>query len=159
MSSLIQTLLEIQQREGWLSDEALRALSAELDVPLHRLEGLTTFYTHFRRSPPRGARLEICRDLSCELAGGREICERLKSQSTSEQEVEIVEVSCLGRCDQAPAASIRGETLNTRDLRNVNDALAQASSAEELPPRLWESMQLYSTPAESYGTLREHARS
>ena len=97
VASLIQTLLRIQQRDGWLSDEALRSLSTELDVPLHRLEGLTTFYTHFRRTPPRGARLEICRDLSCELAGGREICERLKSQAASEQEVEIVEVSCSSR--------------------------------------------------------------
>ena len=154
VSSLIQNLLEIQKRDGWLSDEALRSLSAELGVPLHRLEGLTTFYTHFRRSPPRGARLEICRDLSCELAGGREICERLKSQASSEQEVEIVEVSCLGRCDQAPAASIDGKTVNTRDLKNANDARTQASSAEELPPRLWESMQLYPTSAQRYGTLR-----
>ena len=154
MASLIQTLLEIQKRDGWLSDEALRALSTELDVPLYRLEGLTTFYTHFRREPPNGTRLEICRDLSCELAGGREACEQLKSRITPKEEIEIVEVSCLGRCDRAPAASIQGETISTRGMKDAAGIFSQISSAEKSTPRNWESMQLYSTSAESYGTLR-----
>ena len=156
MGLLIQKLLETQHRDGWLSDEALKALSVELGVPLHRLEGLTTFYTHFRREPPKSVKLEVCRDLSCQLAGGAEACERLKAGSASQDDIEIVEVSCLGRCDLAPAASLDERplcTLNleTHDLRNSSE---ESGKADEKAPKRFPSMEIYASKKERYDTLR-----
>ena len=48
---------------------SLEALAARLRLPLHRLESVSTFYTHFKREEPRGVEIEVCRDLSCQLAG------------------------------------------------------------------------------------------
>ena len=156
MGSLIQKLLKTQHQEGWLSDEALKALSVDLGIPLHRLEGLTTFYTHFRREPPKAVKLEICRDLSCKLAGGAEICERLKTESASEEQVEIVEVSCLGRCDLAPAAALDEQPVCTRTLQagELEQVSARTRSEEREEPKRFPSMEIYSSADERYGTLR-----
>ena len=49
---LIRELTRLQTAQGWLSDDMLRDLSKSRRVPLYRLEGLVSFYPHFRRSPP-----------------------------------------------------------------------------------------------------------
>jgi hypothetical protein len=45
--SLIQVLLEIQQENGWISEEALQKVSQKLDVPLSRIEHIVTFHDTF----------------------------------------------------------------------------------------------------------------
>ena len=100
--------MRIQEREGWLSEPALRDLAERLGVPLHRLESVSTFYTHFRRTPPRGAELAVCRDVACSLAGGALARARLCHALTGRDDVEVREVSCLGRCEYAPAALVNG---------------------------------------------------
>ncbi|MEE3326966.1 MAG: NAD(P)H-dependent oxidoreductase subunit E [Myxococcota bacterium] len=157
MGSLIQKLLETQHRDGWLSDEALKGLSVDLGIPLYRLEGLTTFYTHFRREPPKSVRLEVCRDLSCRLAGGREAYKRLQDESASHEDIEIVEVSCLGRCDLAPAASLGEQPVCTRNLRadHLERTLQDARTADVTAPKNFPSMDIYATREDRYGTLRQ----
>jgi NADH:ubiquinone oxidoreductase subunit E len=66
---LLKELRELQGREGWLPEDGLREIAERRGVPLHRLESLSTFYTHFRRTPPGGPRLDVCRDIACRLAG------------------------------------------------------------------------------------------
>jgi len=129
LSSLVRELTRLQEREGWLSKEGLRALAEELSVPLHRLESVSTFYTHFRRTPPKRVRVEVCRDLSCALEGGAAACQRAREALAGRDDVEIEEVSCLGRCDSAPAAALGDSVVSTRDsgaLVSAIDAFGKA---------------------------------
>ena len=50
--SLIPELNAIQARLGWLPREELTALSREMRRPLYEIEGLVSFYPHFRTDPP-----------------------------------------------------------------------------------------------------------
>ena len=50
--SLIPALHAIQERVGWLPREELVALSREVHRPLYEIEGLISFYPHFRTTPP-----------------------------------------------------------------------------------------------------------
>lgn len=155
LSSLIRKLLEIQEGEGWLSPERLQALSREVGVPLHRLESLSTFYTHFQREPPKGALVEVCRDLSCQLAGGQRARQRLESALAGGPPVDVRPVSCLGRCDMAPAAAVLGRAMGMHDTAAVKRSLENPdASGEPAPPRVWQNMQLYDNPDARYGTLR-----
>jgi len=53
---LLRELTQLQHERGYLDGVTLRDLSARQRVPLYRLEGLVSFYPHFRRSPaPRAA--------------------------------------------------------------------------------------------------------
>ena len=86
--------------------EELVALSRDVRRPLYEIEGLVSFYPHFRTDPPKIAELRVCRDLSCWLRGADEGIAALKERYGSDADVEVVEGSCLGRCDIAPACTV-----------------------------------------------------
>jgi NADH:ubiquinone oxidoreductase subunit F (NADH-binding)/NADH:ubiquinone oxidoreductase subunit E len=114
---IVEGLRRIQEKYGYLPDEALRALQRELDNPndpenrvaLHHLNEVISFFPHFRRSPPAPLTVKVCRDLVCRMRNSAKLTSSLgewSRQSGLEHEVHVEEVSCLGRCDRAPAALI-----------------------------------------------------
>jgi NADH:ubiquinone oxidoreductase subunit F (NADH-binding)/NADH:ubiquinone oxidoreductase subunit E len=157
LSSLVHELTLLQESEGWLSEAGLRALANRLRVPLHRLESVSTFYTHFRRTPPRRFQIEVCRDLPCAMAGGERACTGLREAFADRDDVELREVSCLGRCDRAPAAAV-GHAIVTLDDAGVSaiDALegGETHSTPGIAKR-WGEAEVYARPEDRYTTLRE----
>src|SRR4051812_25652215 len=97
---LIPLLSAAQRERGDLSEATLRELSKAHTFPLHRLQQLVSFYPHFRTTPLPRVELTVCRDVSCWLAGGEECSRKLHGLAAAD--VEVHEVSCLGRCDRAP---------------------------------------------------------
>jgi formate dehydrogenase beta subunit len=104
--SLIPALRAIQDRVGWLPREELVALSREVHRPLYEIEGLISFYPHFRTDPPQKVALHVCHDLSCWLQGGEAWIAALRERYGDDPDVEFTEVSCIGRCDAAPAVAV-----------------------------------------------------
>src|SRR4051794_34244532 len=119
--SLIPALNAIQSRCGWLPREELVALARDVRRPLYEIEGLISFYPHFRTSEPKAVQLAVCHDLTCWLHGSDERIAEAKARYGDDVDIEIVEVSCLGRCDIAPAAAVDERPL----------ALADAAAAVE----------------------------
>jgi NADH:ubiquinone oxidoreductase subunit F (NADH-binding)/NADH:ubiquinone oxidoreductase subunit E len=150
---LIPLLSEAQSRLGYLSADTLRELSKKHTIPLHHLQELVSFYPHFRTTPPPRVELTVCRDMSCWLAGGEE-CSR-KLQALKDADVEVHEVSCLGRCDQAPAAAVNGLPIPAADIERVKGWLAHPEtipSPRPNPPRRWHC-DPYPKPQDRYATL------
>jgi NADH:ubiquinone oxidoreductase subunit E len=117
--SLIPPLTAIQREHGWLPREQLVALSRDWRRPLYEIEGLISFYPHFRTSPPEPLEVAVCRDLSCWLSRARvEIPEGAT----------VHEVSCVGRCDQAPVAIVEEDYPAARrgEGRRPNDPYSDA---------------------------------
>jgi len=126
--SLIPALNAIQERVGWLPREELVALSREVHRPLYEIEGLISFYPHFRTDPPKQVQLRVCHDLSCWLRGADERIARLKERYGADANVEFVEGSCLGRCDIAPACTVN-ETPETVDRAGAAVTAARETTA------------------------------
>ncbi len=138
MNDLLQALVRLQEVEGWLSPEGLSSLAERLQVPLHRVESLSTFYSSFRRAPPRGTEVAVCRDLSCRLAGAAAACARLRDWASERGDVVVRERSCLGRCDHAPAAAIGPSVVDASDLDAVaNRVDSPDRAAETRTPNAW----------------------
>src|SRR6185436_3733241 len=57
--SLIPALNAIQARLGWLPREELEALARDARRPLYEIEGLISFYPHFRTEPPPTVALHV----------------------------------------------------------------------------------------------------
>ena len=104
--SLIPALNAIQRRCGWLPREELVALSRDVHRPLYEIEGLISFYPHYRTEAPKSVHVHACHDLSCWLHDGDERVAELRERYGSDPDVEFAEVSCLGRCDMAPAVAV-----------------------------------------------------
>ena len=81
--SLIPALNAIQERVGWLPREELVALSRDVRRPLYEIEGLVSFYPHFRTEPPKKVELRVCHDLSCWLRGARRADRRSSGSATA----------------------------------------------------------------------------
>src|SRR5467141_5343510 len=105
---IFDDLRAIQLRHGFLPKAELEDLSKRGQIPLYQIHGVASFYPHFHLAPPPKAEIRVCADMSCHLNGACELradLERCFANSRPE-DVQIRDVSCLGRCDHAPAISI-----------------------------------------------------
>jgi NADH:ubiquinone oxidoreductase subunit F (NADH-binding) len=149
-------MMELQEAHGAVTDAMLRRLSKEARVPLYRLEGLRGFYPVFRSEPGARTQVRVCRDIACAMKGGAEHCRRVTSALRALPGVEVEEVSCLGRCETAPAA-----TVNEVPVSGGPQAIADfAAGRTALPsyeptrtPRHWPT-DPYAGPRDRYGVLR-----
>jgi formate dehydrogenase/NADH-quinone oxidoreductase subunit F len=156
--SLIPALHAIQERVGWLPREELVALSRELHRPLYEIEGLISFYPHFRTEPPKRVTLHACRDLSCWLQGSDDRIAAIRERYGQDAEIELAEVSCLGRCDAAPAVSVNERPATGGDAETLV-AMARDGELPPAPVRTYAGGQRwpndpYPSTAERYAVLR-----
>jgi NADH-quinone oxidoreductase subunit F len=94
---LLPALHALQGRVGWISPGALNYVCRRLTVPPAEAYGVASFYGMFstvRRAPNVA---HVCDDVVCRLKGAEGICADVKDALRS---------SCLGLCEQAPAALI-----------------------------------------------------
>jgi NADH:ubiquinone oxidoreductase subunit F (NADH-binding)/NADH:ubiquinone oxidoreductase subunit E len=157
--SLIPALNAIQERVGWLPREELVALSRDVRRPLYEIEGLVSFYPHFRADPPVRAELRVCHDLSCWLRGADERIAAVKERYGSDPDVEVVEGSCLGRCDIAPACTVNETPV---PLDQADAAVAAARETGPDHPAPWPAGSAsrwpndpYPAPEDRYAVLRD----
>ncbi|MFT4589016.1 MAG: NADH-quinone oxidoreductase subunit F [Limisphaerales bacterium] len=90
---LLPLLHAFHDRDGHLSEEALRDISAGMKIPLAELFGTVTFYHHFARTAPGQSAPRVCTGPVCCLQGGKELLESLRSEGATG-------MACSGRCDQ-----------------------------------------------------------
>jgi formate dehydrogenase beta subunit len=158
--SLIPALNAIQARCGWLPREELVALSRDVRRPLYEIEGLVSFYPHFRTSPPKAVQIAVCHDLTCWLHGCEDRIRETKAKYGDAVEIEVVEVSCLGRCDIAPAAAVDERPVRLDDVPELVEAArggtrghTEAQRGDERRPN-----DPYEAGAERYGVFRRALR-
>ena len=114
---------------GWLPDEAIQAVAAELDLPASKVYGVVTFYDLFHQKPVGRHRIRVCTNLSCQIRGAAEIMETLhKELGVGEEEVtpdgrcSYVHFECLGSCDTAPMMMVDDdyhENLTPKRARDI----------------------------------------
>ena len=108
---IFDDLRAIQLRYGFLPKAELQGLSQRTQTPLYQIHGVASFYPHFHLVPPSKVEIRVCADMSCHLNGACELRADLERRFASAQpdDVQIRDVSCLGRCDHAPAISINDQ--------------------------------------------------
>jgi formate dehydrogenase/NADH-quinone oxidoreductase subunit F len=104
-SPIFDELRGIQRTHGYLPKAELVALSERLGVPLYSLQAVASFYPHFFLNAPARAEVRVCGDMACHRRGGNDLRARLEAKYKG-QDVNIRHVSCLGRCDLAPAIAV-----------------------------------------------------
>jgi NADH:ubiquinone oxidoreductase subunit F (NADH-binding)/NADH:ubiquinone oxidoreductase subunit E len=105
---VFEELRAIQRDFGYLPADQIRTLAAKINVPISQIHTVASFYPHFHLSPPPKVDVRVCADMSCHLCGGDKVRTALDTafQGADVKDVSIRDVSCLGRCDQAPAIMV-----------------------------------------------------
>ncbi len=111
---LVEVLITAQEEFGYLSKELLTYVSDKLHLPLSRVYGVATFYDAFALEAVGATDCMVCLGPICTIAGGQEVLTEAKKiarvsepgQSSADGKYSVRQVSCLGLCDQAPAALV-----------------------------------------------------
>jgi formate dehydrogenase len=105
---LIEHLHVLNDHFHGLFERHIVALAAEMRLPVVEVFEVASFYHHFQilkdeDVAPRMT-VRVCDSLSCSLAGSDTLLRQL--QRDLRGDVQVVNVPCLGRCEQAPAAQV-----------------------------------------------------
>lgn len=157
--SLIPALNAIQSQLGWLPREELEDLARQTRRPRYEVEGIISFYPHFRTSPPPKVALQVCHDLPCWLRGSEDRIATIREKYREVTDVEVVEVSCLGRCDVAPAADVNEHPAPFSDVemlvdRALGDGMTDSTVSSRTQPWPNDPYAAGSGVGERYRSLR-----
>lgn len=111
--AVIDALMEIRMRRGYVSDEALADLADLLGISVHELDSVATFYNLIYRRPVGRHVILLCDSVSCWIMGYESVRDHLTEklgiglgQTTADGRFTLLTVPCLGACDEAPAMMV-----------------------------------------------------
>lgn len=123
---LIEHLHTINDAHHGLPEALLVALAQEMNLPVAEVYEVASFYHHFEvlrdGQPGPEVTVRVCDSLSCSLAGGNDLLQRLRARLG--EGVRVQAAPCLGRCAQAPVAQVAQTAVPHADAATV-EALTQ----------------------------------
>jgi len=133
----------IQNREGFVSDDACALIAQELDIPRIWVEEVRSWYSMFSKKKEGKYVLEICNNISCSILGSQEIidyiCAKLKikvGETTADGLFTLKLAECLGSCGTGPMMQIGEdyyELLDNEKINNILDDLRNGKKYEQKP--------------------------
>ncbi len=127
-SALMMTLRLAEEEFGCITDEAMEIVANLCNVPVAHVQGMVTFYTHFKRPFHGKHRFMVCATLMCALEGNTDAAlDRIRAklglkagERTADGLFSCEKVECLADCDKPPVVqkdnehfcSMRGKTMD-----------------------------------------------
>ena len=115
-SAVLAALYLVQDQQGSLTANALRHVAQFLRITPAEVEDVATYYVMFFRAPVGKYVLQVCRTLSCALAGAERVTESLSEKlgikvgdTDASGLFTLLEFECLGACDRAPIVMVNNE--------------------------------------------------
>lgn len=108
-SALLPLLHLAQDRDGWVTPDAMEEIARLLDLTPALVLGTCTFYTMFKREPVGKLIVSVCTNVSCLVNGGPPLLEALRVHYAGDAEVFVEEVECIAACDDAPVMQVNYE--------------------------------------------------
>ena len=138
---LIEVLQDVQEKYGYISEEAMRIVSKELGVPLTEVNAVASFYKAFSLKPRGKNVITVCTGTACHVRGAQTILNQASAQlgvtpgeMTDDGLFTIEKVNCLGACALGPVVTENGKChhhVNAGSLRKLINTLSDKKSEEE----------------------------
>ena len=113
--ALLPVLHALMEDFGYIDDDAIPLIAAELNLSKAEVHGVISFYHDFRRDPPGHHTLKICRAEACQAMGSEKLIGHLESRlgtrlgdTTPDRQLTLTPVYCLGNCALSPAVMLDG---------------------------------------------------
>ncbi len=112
-SAILPALHIAQIEHGYVTDDDVKYLAQRLDMRVNEVEEVVTFYSMYSRKPIGKYKLQVCRTISCNIAGCEKISAHITdklgikvNETTPDGKFTLQEVECLGYCDLAPVLQV-----------------------------------------------------
>ena len=111
--ALLPVLHMAQDTFGWVSLEVQEYVAGLFDLAPSHVHEVVSFYTLYFQQPKGRHVVAVCHNLSCYLAGSREILAHVKQrlgidvgETTDDGRVTLQSVECLCACEVAPMMQV-----------------------------------------------------
>lgn len=129
-SAILPVLHAIQDECGWIKDEHVESLHQEFGLNRVEVQEVLTFYSMYRKTPPRKFQVLFCNNLVCHMLGANKVIDRIKDHIHKLEEkmgpdtpFSVEGVPCLGVCDGAPAMLVNKDRHLKVTEENVDEIL------------------------------------
>ncbi len=136
-ADVLEMLIDIQEKEHYLSRETLQYLSERLAVPLTRLYHMATFYEALSLKRRGRHQIHVCMGTACHVRGAARILEQLErclsiksGEVTPDLQFGLATVNCVGTCALGPVVSVDGEYHGHMSASKVERMLKRYSETE-----------------------------
>lgn len=136
--ALLPILHGIQDQLGYIPTESVSLIANALNQTTAEIHGVISFYHQFRTTPPGAHQIEICRAEACQSVGSRQLETHAKTmleigfhQTTTDKEITLEPVYCLGNCACAPSVRV-GDRIYGRMTPEKFDLLIEGLRSQPL---------------------------
>jgi NADH-quinone oxidoreductase subunit E len=141
-AALLPALHIAQDALGYVSLRAMEDIAELLEIPPAHVMDVVTFYTHFWTHPKGRKTIVLCRSLTCELMGGRELLAAIEAklgikehETTPDGEWSLMTEECLAACDHAPCLQINEKMHRCVKVEDLDRLLADSDNDALSMPR------------------------
>ncbi len=129
--NLIPLLQEVQERFGYLPEEAMELVADFLKLSNSTIYAVSTFYSQFKFTPTGKRLVKICRGTACHVRGGAQVLREVEKQlgikpgeTTDDLEYTLEMIACFGSCALAPVMVIDNTVYGRMTTTKVGPTLA-----------------------------------
>lgn len=156
-SALLPLAHLFQRHEGFVSDEAVKAIAELVGVTTAVVESTVSFYTLFFRKPVGKYMINVCRGLGCTLNGAENTMAYFREklgighlQTTDDGLFSYEEVECLAACDKPTCGQVNLEFVYSLTPQAIDDMIAAMRAGTyavapmaqtEMPAKTWKVRQ------------------
>lgn len=112
---LIEVLQDVQEQQGYVSEDSMAVISKELGVPLLDVYRVASFYKAFSLKPSGKNVITVCTGTACHVRGANLIVNQASGQlgtepgeMTDDGLFTVKHVNCLGACALGPVVTENG---------------------------------------------------
>ena len=131
-SACVAAMKFIQDRRGWVDDDAMKWLAKKLDMSLAELESVATFYSLIFRKPVGRHTILMCDSVSCWIMGCDSVRDHLRQRLGIDLGGTTADgnFTCLGACDIAPAMMVDNVLVGPLTPQLIDDVLDACVEAD-----------------------------
>jgi formate dehydrogenase subunit gamma len=133
---LIEVLHAIQNKFGYIPEEAKAMVAEGLNLSRAEVQGVVTFYHFFRHHPPGRHVVQICQAESCKSMHSDRLTAYAQQklgvgfhQTTADGQFTLEPVYCLGNCACSPAMMVDGEIYGRLTNERLDEVIAEHARA------------------------------
>ena len=130
--ALMPILQEAQEIYGYLPIEVQTIIAEEMDVPLEKVYGVSTFYSQFSLNPKGKYQISVCLGTACYVKGSGAVLEKVKELlnidtggCTSDGKFSLDACRCVGACGLAPVMLVNDDVYGRMTPDQVPGILAK----------------------------------
>ena len=130
--ALMPILQGAQEIYGYLPIEVQTIIAEQMDIPLEKVYGVSTFYSQFTLNPKGKYQISVCLGTACYVKGSGLILEELQNQlgiqngeCTPDQKFSLDACRCVGACGLAPVMLVNEDVYGRLTPDQVKGILAK----------------------------------